>query len=129
FDLARSLAVAACMAAGLAAEILWVPRPVVPWAERLREATWWSWLMVAVALLVGVLSQASALARQARAKAEAEAAVEHRRMGQEHRLRPQVESMGQARRDFLAALARDFRTPFASTEARATAPGRRSAEL
>ncbi|HZQ79724.1 MAG TPA: ATP-binding protein [Acidimicrobiia bacterium] len=129
FDLARSLAVAVGMAAGLAAEILWVPRPVVPWAERVREAAWWGWLMLAVALLVGVLSQAADLARQARAKAEAEAAAEHGRLEQEHRLRLQVESADQTRRDFLAALAHDFRTPVASIEALSSALARRSADL
>jgi signal transduction histidine kinase len=129
FDLSRSLAVAACMAAGLSAEILWVPEPAVAWAERLRAAVWWSWLMVAVALLVGVLSQAADLARRARAQAEAEAAAEHSRLKREHDLRLQVETNDQARRDFLAALAHDFRTPVASIEALSTALARRSADL
>jgi hypothetical protein len=83
FNLASSLAVAACMAAGLSAEILWIPEPVSPWAERVRAAAWWSWLMIAVALLVGVLSQAADLARRARARAEAEAAAEHSRLERE----------------------------------------------
>jgi signal transduction histidine kinase len=129
FDLARSLAVAACMAAALSAAILWVPEPAVPWAERVRDAAWWSWLMFAVALLVGVLSQAADLARQARAKAEAEAEAEHSRLEQEHSIRLQLEAMDQARRDFLAALAHDFRTPIASIEALSTALARRSSDL
>jgi signal transduction histidine kinase len=129
FDLPRSLAVAVCMAAGLSAEILLVPEPAVPWADRVRDAAWWSWLMIAVALLVGVLSPAADLARQARAKAEAEAAAEHTRLEREHSLRLQVETMDQARRDFLAALAHDFRTPVASIEALSTALARRSADL
>jgi signal transduction histidine kinase len=129
FDLTRSLAVAAAMAAGQAAEILWVPEPVVPWADRVRDAAWWSWLMIAVALLAGVLSHAADLARRARAKAEADAAAEHSRLEQEHTLRLQVESIDQARRDFLAALAHDFRTPVASIEALSTALARRSADL
>lgn len=129
FDLARSLAVAACMAAGLSAEILWMPEPAVPWADRLRDAAWWSWLMIAVALLVGVLSQAADLARQARAKAEADAAAEHTRLEQEQRLRRDVEAMDEARRDFLAALAHDFRTPVASIAALSTALARRSDAL
>jgi signal transduction histidine kinase len=129
FDLARSLAVAAGMAAGLSAAILWVPEPAVPWAERVRDAAWWSWLMIAVALLVGVLSQAADLARQARAKAEAEAAAEHSRLEQEHSLRLQLQAMDEARRDFLAALAHDFRTPIASIAALSTALARRAADL
>ena len=129
FNLASSLAVAACMAAGLSAEILWVPEPVIPWDERVRVATWWSWLMIAVALLVGVLSQAADLARRARARAEAEAAAEHSRLEREHDLRLQVEAIDEARRDFLAALAHDFRTPVASIEALSTALARRSADL
>ena len=129
FNLASSLAVAACMAAGLSAEILWVPEPVIPWAERVRAATWWSWLMISVALLVGVLSQAADLARRARARAEAEAAAEHSRLEREHDLRLQVEAIDEARRDFLAALAHDFRTPVASIEALSTALARRAGDL
>ena len=129
FDLVRSLAVAAGMAAGLSAAILWMPEPAVDWAERLREAAWWSWLMIAVALLVGVLSQAADLARQARAKAESAVAAEHSRLEQEHRLRLQLEAMDEARRDFLAALAHDFRTPIASIAALSTALARRAGDL
>lgn len=129
FDLARSLAVAAAMAASLAAAILWVPEPDLPWGERVRDAAWWSWLMIAVALLVGVLSRAADLARQARAEAEAEAEAEHRRLDEEHRLRLHLEGVDQARRDFLHALAHDFRTPISSIEALSTALARRSAEL
>jgi signal transduction histidine kinase len=129
FDLARSLAVAVAMAASLAAAILWVPQPALPWAERVRDAAWWSWLMIAVALLVGVLSRAADLARQARVQAEAEAEAEHRRLDEEHRLRLHLESVDAARRDFLHALAHDFRTPISSIEALSTALARRSASL
>ncbi len=129
FDLARSLAVAVAMAGSLSAAILWVPEPGLPWDERLRDAAWWSWLMIAVALLVGVLSRAADLARQARAEAEAEAEAEHRRLDEEHRLRVHLESVDQARRDFLHALAHDFRTPISSIEALSTALARRSAGL
>lgn len=129
FDLARSLAMAVAMACSLATAILWVPRPALPWDERLRSAAWWSWLMIAVALLVGVLSRAADLARQARARAEAEAEAEHRRLDEEHRLRLHVENVDQARRDFLHALAHDFRTPISSIEALSTALARRSADL
>lgn len=129
FDLARSLAVAVAMAASLAAAILWVPEPALPWHERVRDAAWWSWLMIAVALLVGVLSRAADLARQARAEAEAEAEAEHRRLDEEHRLRLHLEGVDQSRRDFLHALAHDFRTPISSIEALSTALARRSVEL
>ena len=129
FDLARSLAVALAMAGSLSAAILWVPEPSVPWDERVRDAVWWSWLMIAVALLVGVLSRAADLARQARAQAEAEAEAEHRRLDEEHRLRLHLEGVDQARRDFLHALAHDFRTPISSIEALSTALARRSADL
>src|SRR3989442_14732268 len=129
FDLARSLAVAGAMALSLAAAILWVPQPPVPWHERVRDAAWWSWLMIAVALLVGVLSRAADLARQARLEAEAEAEAEHRRLDEEHRLRLHLESVDAARKDFLHALAHDFRTPIASIEALSTALARRSADL
>jgi signal transduction histidine kinase len=129
FDLARSLAMACAMAASLAAAILWVPQPALAWHERMRYAAWWSWLMIAVALLVGVLSRAADLARQARARAEAEAEAEHRRLAEEHRLRLHLEGVDQARRDFLHALAHDFRTPISSIEALSTALARRSADL
>lgn len=129
FDLARSLAMAGAMAASLAAAILWVPEPALPWSERIRDAAWWSWLMIAVALLVGVLSRAADLARQARARAEAEAEAEHRRLDEEHRLRLHLEGVDQARRDFLGALAHDFRTPISSIGALSTALARRSDDL
>ena len=129
FDLARSLAVAVAMAGSLAGAILWVPEPALPWSERVRDAAWWSWLMIAVALLVGVLSRAADLARQARAQAEAEAEAEHRRLDEEHRLRLHLEGVDAARRDFLHALAHDFRTPISSIEALSTALARRSADL
>src|SRR5256885_10717623 len=129
FDLARSLAVAAAMAVSLAAAILWVPLRDLPWHERVRDAAWWSGLMIAVALLVGVLSRAADLARQARAEAEAEAEAEHRRLDEEHRLRLHLEGVDAARRDFLHALAHDFRTPISSIEALSTALARRSADL
>jgi signal transduction histidine kinase len=129
FDLARSLAMAAAMAGSLAAAILWVPEPALPWNERIRDATWWSWLMIAVALLVGVLSRAADLARQARARAEAEAEAEHRRLDEEHRLRLHLQGVDQARRDFLHALAHDFRTPISSIGALSTALARRSDDL
>jgi signal transduction histidine kinase len=129
FDLARSLAMAGAMAASLAAAILWVPEPALPWSERIRDATWWSWLMIAVALLVGVLSRAADLARQARARAEAEAEAEHRRLDEEHTLRLHLEGVDQARRDFLHALAHDFRTPISSIGALSTALARRSDDL
>lgn len=129
FDLARSLAMAGAMAASLAAAILWVPEPALPWTERIRDAAWWSWLMIAVALLVGVLSRAADLARQARARAEAEAEAEHRRLDEEHRLRLHLEGVDQARRDFLHALAHDFRTPISSIGALSTALARRSDDL
>ena len=129
FDLARSLAVAASLAVSLSAAILWVPQPALAWGDRVRDAVWWSWLMMAVALLVGVLSRAADLARQARAQAEAEAEAEHRRLDEEHRLRLHLESVDEARRDFLQALAHDFRTPISSIEALSTALARRSAEL
>ena len=129
FDLARSLAMAGAMAGALAAAILWVPQPALPSGERIREAAWWSWLMIAVALLVGVLSRAAGLARQARARAEAEAEAEHRRLDEEHRLRLHLEGVNQARRDFLHALAHDFRTPISSIGALSTALARRSDDL
>jgi signal transduction histidine kinase len=85
--------------------------------------------MIAVALLVGVLSRAADLARQARARAEAEAEAEHRRLDEEHRLRLHLEGVDQARRDFLHALAHDFRTPISSIGALSTALARRSEDL
>jgi len=129
FDITRSLAMAGAMAVSLAAAILWVPQPALPWDERVRDAAWWSWLMIAVALLVGVLSRAADLARQARARAEAEAAAERRRLDEEHRLRIHLQGVDQARRDFLHGLAHDFRTPISSIEALSTALSRRSGDL
>jgi signal transduction histidine kinase len=129
FDLARSLLAAGTMGVALAAVILWVPQPPVPWEERIRDAIWWTWLLVAVALLVGVLSQAADVARRARARAEAEAETEHRRLEEERRLRHRLETIDEARKDFLHALSHDFRTPIASIEALAAALARRRGDL
>jgi signal transduction histidine kinase len=129
FDLARSMTVVLWMAATLSAVILWVPQPDLPWDERLVTALWWSWLLVAIALLVGVLSQAADLARRERARAEAETVAEHRRLDEERNLRRRIEAMDEARTDFLRALAHDFRTPILSIEALSAALARRSKDL
>src|SRR5439155_26526262 len=68
-------------------------------------------------------------ARQAGLGAAAEAEAEHRRLDEEHRLRLHLEGVDAARRDFLHALAHDFRTPISSIEALSTALARRSADL
>ncbi|MGH9038406.1 MAG: sensor histidine kinase [Acidimicrobiia bacterium] len=129
FDLFRSVAVASAMGAAMAAVILLVPEPDLPWDERVLNAAWYGWLLVAVAVFVGIFSQAADLARRARARAEAEAEAEHRRLDEEQRLRRRLEAVDQARKDFLLAVAHDFRMPIGSLESLSTALVRQRQEL
>ncbi|HEY3240402.1 MAG TPA: HAMP domain-containing sensor histidine kinase, partial [Acidimicrobiia bacterium] len=129
FNLVRSVAVAAGMGAAMAAVILLVPQPDLPWSERVQNAAWYGWLLVAVAIFVGIFSQAADLARAARARAEAEAEAEHRRLDEEQRLRRRLEAVDQARKDFLLAVAHDFRMPIGSLESLSTALVRQRQQL
>ncbi|MGH8972011.1 MAG: sensor histidine kinase [Acidimicrobiia bacterium] len=129
FDLLRAVAVAASMGATMGAVILWVPEPDLPWAERMQYALWYGWLLVAVSVFVGIFSQAADLARRARARAEAEAEAEHRRLDEEQRLRRRLEAVDQARKDFLLAVAHDFRMPIGSLESLSTALVRQRQQL
>jgi signal transduction histidine kinase len=123
FSLQRALVVALVTTAALVAVILWVPRPDLGHAERVRQAAWWSWMLLSGAVLAGVLSHAADLAHRKRARAEAEALAEHRRLDEERALRQRLEAIDEARKDFLHALSHDFRTPIASLEALAQALG------
>ena len=60
---------------------------------------------------------------------EVESRLQAGETDEEHRLRLHLESVDAARRDFLHALAHDFRTPISSIEALSTALARRSADL
>jgi signal transduction histidine kinase len=123
FRLQRTLVVAVVTTAALVAVILWVPRPDLGHAERVRQAAWWSWMLLSGAVLAGVLSHAADMAQRKRALAEAAALAEHRRLDEERALRQRLEAIDEARKDFLHALSHDFRTPIASLEALAQALG------
>ena len=123
FSLQRALVVALLTTAALVAVILWVPRPDLGHAERVRQAAWWSWMLLSGAVLAGVLSHAADLAQRKRARAEAAALAEHRHLDEERALRQRLEAIDEARKDFLHALSHDFRTPIASLEALASALG------
>jgi len=123
FSLQRALVVAVATTAALVTVILLVPRPDLGHAERVRMAAWWSWMLLSGAVLAGVLSHAADLAQRKRARAEAAAEAEHRRLDEERALRQRLEAIDEARKDFLHALAHDFRTPIASLEALAQALG------
>jgi K+-sensing histidine kinase KdpD len=88
--------------------------------------------------MVGMLSNLVDQARRRRAEAEAESAALERRSAEDRRLRERLETIDQARKDFLHAIAHDFRTPITSMEALARAltrdavvasPGERDAIL
>ncbi|MEW6477394.1 MAG: ATP-binding protein [Actinomycetota bacterium] len=123
FSLPQTMAVAVVTSAALVAVILWVPRPDFDDGERVRMAAWWSWMLVSGGVLAGVLSHAADLAHRKRARAEAAAVAEHRRLDEERALRQRLEAIDEARKDFLHALAHDFRTPIASLEALSQALG------
>ena len=123
FGVGQTLAVAIVAAAILVAVILAVPEPDFDHGERVRMAAWWTWMIVSGGVLAGVLSHAADLAHRKRAKAEAAAQAEHRRLDEERALRQRLEAIDEARKDFLHALAHDFRTPIASLEALSQALG------
>jgi signal transduction histidine kinase len=123
FSLQRALVVAVLTTVALVTVILVVPRPDLAHAERIRQAAWWSWMLLSGAILAGVLSHAADLAHRKRARAEAAALAEHRRLDEERALRQGLEAIDEARKDFLHALSHDFRTPIASLEALAQALG------
>ena len=123
YSLPQTVAVAVVTSAALVAVILWVPRPDFGHAERIRMAAWWSWMLLSGGILAGVLSHAAELAQRKRARAEAATLAEHRRVEEERALRHGLEAIDEARKDFLHALAHDFRTPIASLEALAQALG------
>src|SRR5581483_8667215 len=70
FSLQRALVVAVLTTAALVAVILWVPKPDLGHAERIRQAAWWSWMLLSGAVLAGVLSHAADIAQRKRARAE-----------------------------------------------------------
>lgn len=123
FGLGQTVTVAFVAAAALVAVILAVPEPDFEHGERVRMAAWWSWMIVSGGVLAGVLSHAADLAHRKRARAEAAAQAEHRRLDEERALRQRLEAIDEARKDFLHALAHDFRTPIASLEALSQALG------
>jgi signal transduction histidine kinase len=123
FGLGQTVAVALVATVALVAVILAVPQPDFDQGERVRMAAWWSWILLSSGLLAGVLSHAAALAHRRRARAEAAASAEHRRLDEERALRQRLEAIDEARKDFLHALAHDFRTPIASLEALSQALG------
>jgi signal transduction histidine kinase len=123
FGLGQTVAVAVVAAAILVAVILAVPEPDFDHGERVRMAVWWSWMIVSGGVLAGVLSHAADLAHRKRAEAVASALAEHRRLDEERALRQRLEAIDEARKDFLHALAHDFRTPIASLEALSSALG------
>ncbi|HEY4410346.1 MAG TPA: HAMP domain-containing sensor histidine kinase [Acidimicrobiia bacterium] len=123
YSLPQTVAVAVVTSAALVAVVLWVPRPDFGHAERVRMAAWWSWMLLSGGILAGVLSHAAELAHRKRAQAVAAADAEHRRLDEERALRQRLEAIDEARKDFLHALAHDFRTPIASLEALAQALG------
>ena len=121
FDLRRALVVTGAAAAGLIAVIALVPEPALSGAQRARSAAWWTAHLVVGAVMVGMLSDVVDQARRRRAEAEAESAALERRSAEDRRLRERLETIDEARKDFLHAIAHDFRTPIASMEALARA--------
>lgn len=116
FDLGRAVVVAGSIGVILAAIILTVPQPALPFSDRVPAAIWWAGLCIFAAVLAGNLAQIAEEARAGRGRAEAEAEAEHRRLEQERKMRQRLEALEQARRDFLHAVAHDFRTPITSLE-------------
>lgn len=124
FNLRRAILVAAGLGVALSVIVLAVPTPDLATGERIRAAVWWSWMLMAGAGLVGFLSRIAEDAWTGRARAEETQRAEHQRLTQERFLRQRLEALEETRRDFLHAVAHDFRTPIASVEALSRALGR-----
>jgi signal transduction histidine kinase len=116
YTLGQALLVASLTAAVLVPVILTVPEPALAMDERVRQAWWWTWLLVSTGVMAGALTHAADRAHKRRAQAEAAAEAEHRRLEEERGLRQRLEAIDQARKDFLHALNHDFRTPISSLE-------------
>jgi signal transduction histidine kinase len=121
FDLRRALVVTGIATAGVVAVIAVVPEPALSGAQRARSALWWTAHLFAGAVMVGMLSHVVDQSRRRRAEAEAESEALERRSAEDRRLRERLETIDEARKDFLHAIAHDFRTPIASMEALARA--------
>ncbi len=121
FDLRRAFVLTGFAVAGVVAVIALVPEPALSGGDRARSAAWWSAHLFVGAVMVGMLSDLVDQARRHRAEAEAEAAAHERRSAEDRRLRERLETIDEARKDFLHAIAHDFRTPIASMEALARA--------
>lgn len=121
FPLRRAMAVVLITVVALVSVILLVPKPDLPQDERVRQALWWTWMLVSGGVLSCVLSYTADQAHRRRARAEAAAEAEHRRLDEEREVRRRLEAIDAARKDFLHALSHDFRTPIASLEALAEA--------
>jgi len=121
FDLHRAFVLTGFASAGVVAVIALVPQPGLSGGDRARSAAWWAAHLFVGAVMVGMLSDLVDQARRRRAEAEAEAAAHERRSAEDRRLRERLETIDQARKDFLHAIAHDFRTPIASMEALARA--------
>jgi signal transduction histidine kinase len=121
FDLRRALVVTGIAAVGVVAVIAFVPEPALSGAQRARSALWWTAHLCVGAVMVAKLSHLVDQARRRRAEAEAEAEALERRSAEDRRLRERFETIDEARKDFLHAIAHDFRTPIASMEALARA--------
>ena len=121
FELRRALVVTGLAVAGVIGVIALVPEPALAGGDRARAGAWWGAHLFVGAVMVGMLSDLVDQARRRRAEAEAEAAAHELRSAEDRRLRERLETIDQARKDFLHAIAHDFRTPIASLEALARA--------
>jgi signal transduction histidine kinase len=87
----------------------------------LTGGTWVPFLPISLLLVAAVAIRIDQRREWAAAKAQVEAHAEETRQSEEQHLRRRLEALDQARRNFLQALAHDFRTPIASVEALARA--------
>jgi signal transduction histidine kinase len=83
--------------------------------------TWVPFLPISLLLVAAVAIRFDQRREWAAAKAQVEAHAEETRQSEEQNLRRRLEALDQARRNFLQALAHDFRTPIASMESLARA--------
>jgi signal transduction histidine kinase len=90
-------------------------------ADEVREVAWAAWLLIGGAALAGLIARARNAARLELAMAESRAALRVTEAELERDAHEQAVALAESRRDFLRALAHDFRTPVVAAAALADA--------
>lgn len=129
--LRRALVAALGTSAALSIAVLSVPEPHIAVSQRVEAALWWSFYLVAFAVLTGALRQLLDHEHESAVQANAEALSERLVVIEERDLRARLLESQQVREDGLRVVLHEFRTPVSSLGALAASlesPGRLNQE-